>query len=365
MEQPPARCLYGEKGCALKLSVLDLVPVRTDQNSSEAIAASIGLAQAADRLGYTRYWVAEHHNMASVASTNPPVIIAILASRTERIRVGSGGVMLPNHAPLVVAEQFAALEAVAPGRIDLALGRAPGSDPVVTAVLNRSGATSDVNAFPNSVGDIIALLSPEGATVRLTSGQEYGLKATPRATSVPDVWLLGSSDYSAQLAASMGLPYVFAHHFSGEGTERALDLYRSQFRPSEFLEAPRTFLTANVVAADTADEAALLALPQMQQMARLRTNDPLGALLTVEEALAADVTDLQKEFVERMRGTWIIDDGAGAAARLRQLGERFGVDEVMVSPGASARQGTAPDAAPARIRTLELLAEHLLTADAA
>jgi luciferase family oxidoreductase group 1 len=349
----------------LKLSVLDLVPVRTDQNSSEAIAASIGLAQAADRLGYTRYWVAEHHNMASVASTNPPIIIAILASRTERIRVGSGGVMLPNHAPLVVAEQFAALEAVAPGRIDLALGRAPGSDPVVTAVLNRSGATSDVNAFPNSVGDIIALLSPEGATVRLTSGQEYGLKATPRATSVPDVWLLGSSDYSAQLAASMGLPYVFAHHFSGEGTERALDLYRSQFRPSEFLEAPRTFLTANVVAADTADEAALLALPQMQQMARLRTNDPLGALLTVEEALAADVTDLQKEFVERMRGTWIIDDGAGAAGRLRQLGERFGVDEVMVSPGASARRGTAPDAAPARIRTLELLAEHLLTGDAA
>lgn len=349
----------------MKLSVLDLVPVRTDQNSSEAIAASIGLAQAADRLGYTRYWVAEHHNMASVASTNPPIIIAILASRTERIRVGSGGVMLPNHAPLVVAEQFAALEAVAPGRIDLALGRAPGSDPVVTAVLNRSGATSDVNAFPNSVGDIIALLSPEGATVRLTSGQEYGLKATPRATSVPDVWLLGSSDYSAQLAASMGLPYVFAHHFSGEGTERALDLYRSQFRPSEFLESPRTFLTANVVAADTADEAAALALPQMQQMARLRTNDPLGALLTVEEALAADVTDLQKEFVERMRGTWIIDDGAGAAARLRQLGERFGVDEVMVSPGASARQGTAPDTAPARIRTLELLAEHLLTSDAA
>ncbi|WP_445996114.1 LLM class flavin-dependent oxidoreductase [Okibacterium fritillariae] len=349
----------------MKLSVLDLVPVRTDQNSSEAIAASIGLAQAADRLGYTRYWVAEHHNMASVASTNPPIIIAILASRTERIRVGSGGVMLPNHAPLVVAEQFAALEAVAPGRIDLALGRAPGSDPVVTAVLNRSGATSDVNAFPNSVGDIIALLSPEGATVRLTSGQEYGLKATPRATSVPDVWLLGSSDYSAQLAASMGLPYVFAHHFSGEGTERALDLYRSQFRPSEFLEAPRTFLTANVVAADTADEAALLALPQMQQMARLRTNDPLGALLTVEEALAADVTDLQKEFVERMRGTWIVDDGAGAAARVRQLGERFGVDEVMVSPGASARQGTAPDAAPARIRTLELLAEQLLTSDAA
>ncbi|SKC64600.1 LLM class flavin-dependent oxidoreductase [Okibacterium fritillariae] len=349
----------------MKLSVLDLVPVRTDQNSSEAIAASIGLAQAADRLGYTRYWVAEHHNMASVASTNPPIIIAILASRTERIRVGSGGVMLPNHAPLVVAEQFAALEAVAPGRIDLALGRAPGSDPLVTAVLNRSGATSDVNAFPNSVGDIIALLSPEGATVRLTSGQEYGLKATPRATSVPDVWLLGSSDYSAQLAASMGLPYVFAHHFSGEGTERALDLYRSQFRPSEFLEAPRTFLTANVVAADTADEASLLALPQMQQMARLRTNDPLGALLTVEEALAADVTDLQKEFVERMRGTWIVDDGAGAAARVRQLGERFGVDEVMVSPGASARQGTASDAAPARIRTLELLAEQLLTSDAA
>src|SRR5690554_1033364 len=244
----------------LSLSVLDLIPVRSNQRSTDAITASVALAQRADELGFARFWVAEHHNMPSVASTNPAVIIGILAAHTKRIRVGSGGVMLPNHAPLVVAEQFALLEAATPGRIDLGLGRAPGSDPVVTAVLNRSGATSDVNSFPNYVSDIAALLSDEGATVRLTSGTEYELRATPAATSTPDMWLLGSSDYSATLAASLGLPYVFAHHFAGAGAERALEIYRSQFQPSHLLGTPLTFVTANVVVAPTAAEAYDLAL---------------------------------------------------------------------------------------------------------
>src|SRR5829696_2979362 len=240
---------------SLRLSVLDLVPVRSGQTSAEALAASVRLAQRADALGFTRYWFAEHHNMPAVASTTPPVLIASIAARTERIRVGSGGVMLPNHAPLVVAEQFAALEALAPGRIDLGIGRAPGSDPVISQLLRLAGTTSDVERFPEHVRDIISLVSPDGATVRFASGGTYDVHATPAATTVPEVWLLGSSDYSAQLAAALGLPYVFANHFSGEGLERALEVYRTQFQPTDAHPAPQTFLTVNAIAAETADEA--------------------------------------------------------------------------------------------------------------
>src|SRR5690606_24328886 len=252
----------------LRLSVLDLVPVRDDQTSADAVAASVGLAMRADELGFERYWLAEHHNMPAIAASSPPVMIAIIASRTKRMRVGAGGVMLPNHSPLVVAEQFAALEAAFPGRIDLGLGRAPGSDPVITALLRMSGTTSDVDSFPSNVSDIVSLVQPDGATLRIGGGRDYTVAATPRATTIPEVWLLGSSDYSARLAAQMGLSYVFAHHFSGSGTERALELYRSGFRPSETLSAPRTFLTVNAVVADTADEAQALALPQLHQMVR-------------------------------------------------------------------------------------------------
>ncbi|MFT4234834.1 MAG: MsnO8 family LLM class oxidoreductase, partial [Microbacterium sp.] len=191
---------------SLSLSVLDLVPVRTAQSTGQAISASLALVQTAESLGLRRYWFAEHHNMPAVASTSPPVLIAAAAARTSTIRVGSGGVMLPNHSPLIVAEQFAALAALAPGRVDLGIGRAPGSDPVITQLLHRSGTTSDVDRFPDHITDILALASPEGATVRFTSGGEYTVHATPSASETPEVWLLGSSDYSAQLAARFGLP---------------------------------------------------------------------------------------------------------------------------------------------------------------
>ena len=269
------------------LSVLDLVPVRTGQTSAQAVAASLDAVRQADELGYRRYWFAEHHNMPAVASTTPPVLIAAAAARSSRIRVGSGGVMLPNHSPLVVAEQFAALEALAPGRIDLGIGRAPGSDPVITQLLRQSGTTSDVDRFPDHIRDILSLVSTDGATVRFTSGGTYDVHATPAAVGAPELWLLGSSDYSAQLAASLGLPYVFANHFSGEGLERALDLYRGGYRPSEAHPEPRTFLTINAVAAATAEEAEERALPQLRMMARLRTGKPLTALETVEQARTA------------------------------------------------------------------------------
>ncbi|WP_243229602.1 LLM class flavin-dependent oxidoreductase [Microbacterium sp. CIAB417] len=341
------------------LSVLDLVPVRTGQTSAETIAASLSLAATADRLGYRRYWFAEHHNMPAVASTTPPVLIAAAATRTSRMRLGSGGVMLPNHAPLIVAEQFAALEAIAPGRIDLGLGRAPGSDPVITQLLRGSGTTSDVEQFPRHVQDITLLLSGEGAQVQFTSGGEYTVRSTPAATGVPEVWLLGSSDYSAQLAAAQGLPYVFANHFSGQGLERALDLYRSGYRPSEAHPEPKTFLTVNAVAAPTQEEAEARALPQLRMMARLRLNKPLNALETVDEAAAAESDPATDQVVSAARERWFVGTGESVAAEVRAFAATHRVDEVMLSPVAGAYASEPMDAAAGRALTLELVAAAL------
>ncbi|WP_309647382.1 LLM class flavin-dependent oxidoreductase [Nocardioides sp.] len=340
------------------LSVLDLVPVRSDQSTSDALGAMLDLARAADELGYRRFWVAEHHNMAAIASTNPPVLIAMIAAATQRLRVGSGGVMLPNHAPLVVAEQFALLEAAYPDRIDLGIGRAPGTDPVTSwALRHGAGGVSDdaVSRFPEYVDNVLAMMEPAGVGLAL-QGRQHLLKATPEARSVPRIWLLGSSDYSARLAAEKGMPYVFAHHFSGQGTREALDLYRSQFRPSPELAEPRTFLTVNVAVAETTEEAERLALPQLLQMVALRTGQPLTAQLTVEEALAAEVPDAHRGLIDAMRTRWVIGDAEQGRAQLADLAASYAVDEVMVNPVAGATAGTATDASPARVDTLRLLA---------
>ncbi|MGW8568470.1 LLM class flavin-dependent oxidoreductase [Isoptericola sp. NPDC055881] len=342
-----------------RLSVLDLVPVRTGQSSPQALAASLALVRRADELGFERYWFAEHHNMPAVAASTPPVMIAAAAAATQRIRVGSGGVMLPNHAPLVVAEQFAALEALAPGRVDLGIGRAPGSDPVVTALLRQSGPTSDVERFPQHVRDILALMSPDGAALRLGDGNLYDVHATPAADGTPTVWLLGSSDYSARLAAELGLPYVFANHFSGAGVDQVLALYRDNYRPSPAHPEPRTFLTANVVVAPTAAEAHERALPQLRSMARLRTGKPMGRAETVEQAAAEPLDPMAEQIVADMRARWVVGEPHQAAAQLRDLAARHGVDEVMVVPVAGSYESEPLDATPGRVRTLELLAEAL------
>ncbi|MGH3509738.1 MAG: MsnO8 family LLM class oxidoreductase, partial [Nocardioidaceae bacterium] len=305
---------------------------------------------------------AEHHNMPAVAATNPAVLIAMVAGATERIRVGSGGVMLPNHAPLVVAEQFALLEAAHPGRIDLGIGRAPGSDPVTGWALRHGAGGVDASAvehFPEYVDDVIAMMDTAGVSLDV-GGRVYPLRATPHATAVAPVWLLGSSDYSARLAAQRGLPYVFAHHFSGNGTAEALALYRSGFRPSGATSEPRTFLTVNVVVADTEEEAAELALPQLLAMVALRTGGELRPQPAVEEAAATVLPEAHRGLLDTMRARWVIDAPAGAADRIRALAREFDVDEVMVHPVAGARSGTPADAAPAREATLRLLARELL-----
>ncbi|MBD8607756.1 LLM class flavin-dependent oxidoreductase [Aeromicrobium sp. CFBP 8757] len=345
----------------MRLSVLDLVPVRSDQTTRDAVASTISLAQVADRAGFTRFWVAEHHNMPAVAATSPPVLIGILGANTDRIRLGSGGVMLPNHAPLAVAEQFALLEAATPGRIDLGIGRAPGSDPVTSMALRGAAGRddTDVENFPQYLDDVVALMGTEGVRVAVPR-QQYVLKATPAAASEPRMWLLGSSMYSAHLAAAKGLPYVFAHHFSGHGTAEALAVYRSEFRPSDVASEPVTFLTVNVAVADTDEEARALALPNMQMMSQLRTGQPLTALSLVEDAQAVPTHPQLQTIIDDGYARAVVGTPADAADQLRRLADRFGVDEVMVNPIASAHRGTDPSTAPGRERTLELLAKELL-----
>jgi luciferase family oxidoreductase group 1 len=341
------------------LSVLDLVPVRRGQSSAQALAASRELARTADARGYHRYWVAEHHNMPAVAATNPPLLIAMLAVATERIRVGSGGVMLPNHAPLVVAEQFALLEAAHPGRIDLGIGRAPGSDPVTSWALRlgsgMSGGGDVVQRFPEHVANVIAMLSPGGAAIELQDG-DYELRATPAAAGSPPVWLLGSSEYSAHLAASMGLPYVFAHHFSGRGTAEALAAYRSGFRPSDHAAEPTTFLTVNACVAETSEEAERLARPQLLAMVALRTGGTMAAQLTVEQAEAVTLPDEHERLYAAMRRRWVVGDAATARCQVAELAASFDVSEVMVHPVAGAYDDDEPSRGAHRERTLELLA---------
>lgn len=348
----------------MRLSVLDLVPVRTDQTTADALAATTHLAQTADRLGYTRYWIAEHHNMPAVAATSPPVLIAHLAAHTSQLRLGSGGVMLPNHAPLAVAEQFALLEAAHPGRIDLGIGRAPGSDPVTSLALRGAAGRDDrdIEAFPQYLDDVVALMGTRGVRVPLPRDlmrDNYILKATPDATSVPRLWLLGSSMYSAHLAAAKGLPYVFAHHFSGHGTADALAIYREEFRPSDAASEPVTFLTVNAVVAETTEEAEALLLPQLQMMGRLRTGQPLNALDLVEDAQAQVMSPQAEAVVADGRRRAVVGSPTEAAAQVRALAEEFDVDEVMINPVASAYRGADPRTATARDTTLELLAKEL------
>ena len=342
--------------------MLDLVPVRTDQTTGDALAATRALARVADDLGYRRYWLAEHHNMPAVAATNPPILIAMVAAATERIRVGSGGVMLPNHAPLVIAEQFALLEAAHPGRIDLGIGRAPGSDPVTSWALRHGGGgvTDDaVEQFPTYVDNIVSMMSPEGVGLN-AGGRLHELRATPAATSIATVWLLGSSDYSARLAAEKGLPYVFAHHFSGQGTAEAIELYRSTFVPSATLAEPRTFLTVNTVVAETQELADRLALPNVLSMVALRTGAGLDPQVLVETAEERGLPEQHRSLADSMLSRWVIGSPDHAAKQINALADSYDVDEVMLHPVAGGFADGPRDRSPGREDTLRLLAQALV-----
>jgi luciferase family oxidoreductase group 1 len=318
--------------------VLDLAVVTAGCTSSDALAATTELACAADRLGFLRFWVAEHHNMPTVASTSPSVLIAHLAAVTHRIRVGSGGVMLPNHSPLAIAEQFALLEALHPGRIDLGIGRAPGSDRATASVLRR-GAIETIDGFPGDLLDVMGLLGD----IRITDGLWQHFRATPVSTSTPTIALLGSSDYSARLAGRLGIPFAFAHHFDMGGTSEAVSLYRRGFTPTGTLPEPYVIVTVSAMAADTTERAEWLSAPARLRRLGIRTGRHVP-LLTPEDATRHP--DLPT--ARSMPSNHIAGTPDEVASHLDALTERLGADELMIA-------GTAYDPAD-RVRNLELIA---------
>ncbi len=242
-------------------SLLDLVPITRGSNPSQALANAADLARHAEGLGFRRYWVAEHHGMPGIASAATAVVIGHLAAATRTIRVGAGGIMLPNHAPLTIAEQFGTLEALFPGRIDLGLGRAPGSDQRVARALRRT-LESDPNAFPQDVLELQSLFADDGQT---------GIRAVPGGGADPKLWILGSSLFGAQLAAALGLPFGFASHFAPDALDEAVKIYRRDFKPSATMDRPYVMVGYNVFAADTDAEAQLLATSMMQAFVAIRT----------------------------------------------------------------------------------------------
>ena len=357
----------------MELSILDLVPVRVGQSTADSFAASHKLVQAADQLGYTRYWVAEHHNMPSIASTMPGAELMYLGQGTERIRLGSGGVMLPNHAPLAVAELFSLVSAVYGDRIDLGIGRAPGTDPVTSAamrghlgegrIVDREGRTVDpIEQFPQHVIDTLSLMKPEGLRIPLRGGREHVLHATPAAVpgAQPLPWLLGSSGYSARLAAQLGMPYVFANHFAA-GATTGMKIYRDNFTPGAYGDKPRTFVTVNAVVSPTDEEAQLRSEPFLLQMARLRTGGPMGPLRLAGDDVRSVMTDRERMVAEELSENWIIGDADSAKAQLEELAGRFEVDEIMIQPVAGALEGEELREDSGRIQTLELLAGKFLS----
>jgi luciferase family oxidoreductase group 1 len=320
-------------------SVLDLAPVGVGSTAGAALASTVELSRATERLGYHRFWVAEHHNMPGIASSAPAVLLAHVAAATSSMRIGSGGVMLPNHAPLVVAEQFGMLEALHPGRVDLGLGRAPGTDPVTAQALRRSAAQLTADEFPEQLTELMGYFTGQGPR---------GVTSVPGNGDRPDVWLLGSSGYSAQVAGLLGLPFAFAHHFSAVNTLPALALYREKFRPSERLTEPYAMVCASVLAADDDDRARYLAGSGALSFLQLRQGKP-GRVPTPEAAAAYPYSDLERHFVEGRLADQIIGGPDTVAKGIARLLEDTKADELMVT--------TLLHDPADRLRSYELVAE--------
>ncbi|MHC0432498.1 LLM class flavin-dependent oxidoreductase [Streptomyces sp. O3] len=338
------------------LSVLDLATVGAGRTATQALRTSVEIARLAERRGFHRYWVAEHHSMPGVASSSPAVILAHLAAHTRRIRLGSGGVMLPNHAPLVIAEQFGTLEALAPGRVDLGLGRAPGTDGATAAALRGTGRLGEgADDFPQQLAELTHFLDddfPDGhryARIHAVPGPVQGTApGGVQSAARPAVWLLGSSGFSARLAGALGLPFAFAHHFSARNTIPALDLYRDSFRPSAVLDAPYALIGVSALAADDAREARRQVLTGALSMLRLRTGKP-GLIPTPDEAEAYAFSDLEREFVDGWLGNVVHGTPDEVRTGLDDLHKRTGAAELMIT--ANAHSGEA------RLRSYELIAD--------
>ncbi|SKB67407.1 LLM class flavin-dependent oxidoreductase [Sphingopyxis flava] len=303
-----------------KLSFLDLVPVTDSGTIAQSLANAADLARHAEALGYHRYWVAEHHGMTGIASAATAVVLAHIGHATEHIRIGAGGIMLPNHAPMVIAEQFGTLEALFPGRVDLGLGRAPGSDQRVAQALRRNLA-SDERQFPQDVLELQAFLAGD---------ERLGIRAVPGEGSRVPLWILGSSLFGAQLAAMLGLPYAFASHFAPDALDEALDIYRRQFKPSAQLSAPCAAAAFNVFAADTREEAELLASSQQQAFVALRTGNP-GKMKPPVEGYKDSLPPNARAILDHVLQCSAVGTAGDVADGLEAFIARTGVDEVIVA----------------------------------
>jgi luciferase family oxidoreductase group 1 len=322
------------------LSILDLAFVPEGATAADALAHSADLARHAERLGYRRFWLAEHHNMVGIASAATSVVIGHVAGATSTIRVGAGGIMLPNHSPLVIAEHFGTLATLYPGRIDLGLGRAPGTDQQTVRALRRNPAAADT--FPQDVLELQALLGPvqPGQTVQAVPGA---------GTNVP-LWILGSSLFGAQLAAALGLPYAFASHFAPDALMPALDVYREKFQPSEQLERPHAMVGLNVFAADTDAEARRLFTSTQQSFANM-VRGARGKLPAPIDDIESYWTPMEKAQASRMLACSVVGSPETVRTGVRQLVEETDADEFIVAAAIHDHQ--------ARLRSYEILAEAM------
>ncbi|WP_156488333.1 LLM class flavin-dependent oxidoreductase [Fictibacillus phosphorivorans] len=325
----------------IKWSVLDLAPVIEGGTVSESFKNTLDLAQHAEKWGYNRYWLAEHHNMPGIASSATSVVIGHVAGGTSKIRVGSGGIMLPNHAPLVIAEQFGTLDALYPGRIDLGLGRAPGTDQITAQALRRDlGSMGD--DFPYQLEELRTFLDPE------RSETPMNVRAVPGEGQDIPIWLLGSSGFSARLAGREGLPFAFASHFSPDNTLPALELYRTTFTPSEVLDEPYAMVGANVVVADTDEEAAKIATSLQQQFVNLVRGKP-SKLKPPVESMDGIWSPYEKAAIDQQLRTTIVGSPDTVKDKLQSFLDETQADEIIVN-------GQIYDH-NARLRSFELLSE--------
>lgn len=316
----PLHTISTKDSIMTRLSVLNLAPVRAGQNHAQAIEAMVRLAQNAERLGYARYWIAEHHNMANLASSSTQLLIGHTLAQTERIRVGSGGVMLPNHSPLMVAEQYGTLATIYPGRVDLGLGRAPGTDQITAAALRRNERDVSLN-FPHDVRQLQRYFGPPEIQGPVRAFPGVGL-------DVP-LYILGSSTESAYLAAELGLPYVFAAHFAPRFLEAALEIYRREFKPSAVLDRPEVIVALNVIAAGSDEEAQYLATTQQQFFLNVvrHSGQPLQPPVESMEGLW---TEAEQAVARQMLGCSLIGGPDSIAAQYEALQARLRADELMV-----------------------------------
>lgn len=324
----------------LPMSILDLAPVAAGSSATATLRNSVELARRAEALGYVRHWFAEHHGMPSIASSSPEVLIAHVAAATQRIRVGSGGIMLPNHAPLRIAEAFHTLEALHPGRIDLGIGRAPGADRRAAAAMRPF----DAEGFPDQLRELIGLSHGELPTEH----PFHGVRAVPNDVELPPIWLLGSSGASARFAGALGVGYSFARHFSPAPAAPPMTAYREAFRPSRQFTRPHAILAVAVLCAETDEQADFLAGSMDLMWVRFRRNE-FGPVPSPEEAASYPYNPLERVIVQETRARTFVGTGEGVAAQVRQLARESQADEVIVT--------TTTHGHAERIQSYELLME--------